>query len=146
MNYYSETLAQRKATTEDIEQFVALNDKLIKIYNNCNEIMNANILSSSFELKQFCSIPIAQELDSIYKFVQKTSLSIDAKAYDSMRRMIDIMQKDYRQGLIAVAQNNNLILCILICYLILATRSINYSRLNYWSMVTVSLIVQSLPM
>ncbi|MDC9594693.1 hypothetical protein [Xenorhabdus sp. IM139775] len=102
VNYYSETSAQQKATSKDTEEFVALNDKLIKIYKHCDEMMNANILSSSFELKQFCTIPIAKQLDSIDKFVQKASLSIDARAYDNMRRMIEVLREDHWQGLIAV--------------------------------------------
>ena len=102
VNYYNETSAQQKATSEDTEKFVVLNDKLVKIYKHCNEMMAANILSSSFELKQFCAIPIAKQLESIDKFVQKTSLGIDARAYDNMRSMIDVLREDHRQGLIAV--------------------------------------------
>lgn len=101
-----ETSAQHKATVRDTEKFIALNDKLISIYNHCYEKMNENILSSSFELKQFSTKPIAKQIDSIEKLVQTSGLNIDARAYENMKRMIDILREDHRQGLLAVEITN----------------------------------------
>jgi len=51
----AETVEQHQATARDTEVFVVLNDRLINIYNHCYDMMNKNILSSSFELEQFCT-------------------------------------------------------------------------------------------
>ncbi|MHA3501970.1 hypothetical protein ACX1IG_03370 [Yersinia enterocolitica] len=102
----AERSAQHKATARDTEAFLALNDKLISIYNHCYGMMNENTLSSSFELKQFCTNPIAKQLDAIEKLVQSSGLNIDAGAYDNMKRMIGILREDHRQGLLAVEITN----------------------------------------
>lgn len=102
----AKTSAQHKATARNTEAFVALNDKLINIYNHCYDMMNKNTLSSSFELRQYCTIPVEKQLDAIEKFVQSTGLNIDAASYDNMKVMIGILREDYRQGLLAVEVTN----------------------------------------
>lgn len=102
LNNYNKLSEQKDVTLEKTNEFIALNDDLIKIYTNCSDMMAPRIISSSFELKQFCIIPIAKQLDAIDKFVQKSSLSVDARAYENMKRALNILREDYRQALITV--------------------------------------------